>query len=58
VDKGSRRQTAAISEKREDIELNLQEDHRQREDHEAESRILCRIAAEAGNVEKTPPTAR
>jgi hypothetical protein len=37
-----------MSEKREDIQLDLQEDHRQREDHEAKSRILRRLMENQG----------
>jgi hypothetical protein len=43
VDKGPRRQTAAMSEKREDIQLDLQEDNR-----EGKSRILRRVAENQG----------
>jgi hypothetical protein len=48
AEKGPRRQTVAMSEKREDILLDLQEDHRQREDRERKSRILRRIAENQG----------
>jgi hypothetical protein len=48
ADKGPRRQAAAMSEKRDDIQLDLQEDHRQREDREAKSRILRRVAKNQG----------
>jgi hypothetical protein len=48
VDKGPRRQTAAMSEKQEDIQLDLQEDHRQREDREVKSRILRHVAENQG----------
>jgi hypothetical protein len=33
-----------MSEKREDIQLDLEEDHREREDCKAKSRILCHVA--------------
>jgi hypothetical protein len=48
ADKGPRRQTAAVSEKRQDIHLDLQEDHRQREDREAKSWILRLVAENQG----------
>jgi hypothetical protein len=48
VDKGPRRQTAAVFEKREDIQLDLQEDHPQREAREAKSQILRRVAENQG----------
>jgi hypothetical protein len=48
ADKGPRRQTAAMSNKREDIQLDLQKDHRQRQDREAKTRILHRVAETQG----------
>jgi hypothetical protein len=48
ADKGPRRQTAAISEKGGDIQLNLHEDYRRREDRESKSRILRRVAENQG----------
>jgi hypothetical protein len=37
-----------MSEKLEDVQLDLQEDHRQREDREAKTRILRRVAENQG----------
>jgi hypothetical protein len=37
-----------MSVKREDIQLDLQEDHRPREDREAKSRILCCVTENQG----------
>jgi hypothetical protein len=37
ADEGTRRQIAAMSKKREEIQMDLQEDHRQPEDREARS---------------------
>jgi hypothetical protein len=47
-----------MSEKREDIQLDLQENHRQREDREAKSRILHRVAEnqELGLVKGSTPS--
>jgi hypothetical protein len=48
ADKGPRWQSAATSEKREDVQLDLQEDHRQHEDGETKSRILLLIVENQG----------
>jgi hypothetical protein len=47
-----------MSEKRKDIQVDLQEDHRQREDCEAKIRILSRFAENQGLdlVEGTTPS--
>jgi hypothetical protein len=52
ADKGPRLQTAAVSEKRADIQLDLQEDNRQRENQEAKSRILRRVAKKELHIEE------
>jgi hypothetical protein len=48
VDKGPMRQTASMSKKRGDIQLDLQEDHRQHEDRKARSQIICRVTGNQG----------
>jgi hypothetical protein len=48
ADKGPRHQTAVMSEKQENIQLDLQKDHRQSEDHKAKSRILRRVVENQG----------
>jgi hypothetical protein len=47
-----------MSEKREDIQLNVQEDHRQRENREAKGRILRSVAENQGldSVEGSTPS--
>jgi hypothetical protein len=59
ADKGPTRQTAPMSEKREDIQLDLQENHRQREDREPRSRVLRRVWGKSrtgpcGGVDPSP----